>query len=183
MRGGRGDWIACSWLLRELCGPSTRGEQAPPLQGQVRRLIDRIANNHRLSRQSENEDFRASAISVLDTPMSARNRSSRSRSSLYWRRRVIPFKIVSGIFQSQLRFGEGRKAATDVSAGPMALLQDMFHLRSGAKQRLARKLVGRLCVARSLSLSCYSFAYKQCWRRSPRLRAASGPRRRRRSRS
>lgn len=135
---------------------------------QVRRLIDRIANNHQLSRQSENEAFRASAIIVLDTPMSARNRSSRSRSSLYCRRRAIPFKIASGSFQNHLRFGEGRWAATNVSAGPRALLQDMFHLRGGAKQRLARKLVGRLYVARSLTISCTTFAHKRCWRRADR---------------
>jgi hypothetical protein len=28
------------------------------------------------------------------------------------------------------------------------LSQDMFHLHNGAKQRLARKLVGRLCLTR-----------------------------------
>ena len=145
-------------------------KQAPPVHEQVRRLIDRIANNHQLSRQSENEAFRASAIIVLDTPMSARNRSSRSRSSLYCRRRAIPFKIASGSFQNHLRFGEGRWAATNVSAGPRALLQDMFHLRSGAKQRLARKLVGRLYVARTSYLSCATFAYKRSRRSADRDR-------------
>jgi len=34
----------------------------------------------------------------------------------------------------------------------IVLPQDMFHLRNGAKQRLARKLIGRLSMARVISV-------------------------------
>jgi MFS family permease len=49
----------------------------------------------------------------------------------------------------------------DVPIEPVVLSQDMFHLRNGAKQRLARKLVGRLCLTRWLLLSCSSLPHKR----------------------
>jgi hypothetical protein len=40
------------------------------------------------------------------------------------------------------------------------LLQDMFHLHCGGKQRLARELVGRLSKARATTLSRAPSTYK-----------------------
>jgi hypothetical protein len=93
--------------------------------------------------------------------MSARSRSSSSRSSSYWRRRVMPSSSASVSFQNHPGFGEGTKAALDVQIEPVVLSQDMFHLHNGAKQRLARKLVGRLCLTRWRLLSCSSLPRKR----------------------
>ncbi|MCK1522315.1 MULTISPECIES: hypothetical protein [Bradyrhizobium] len=64
-------------------------------------------------------------------------------------------------FQNHPGLGEGTKAALDVPIEPVVLSQDMFHLHNGAKQRLARKLVGRLCLTRWLFLSCSSLPHKR----------------------
>src|SRR4051794_7663037 len=93
--------------------------------------------------------------------MSARSRSSSSRSSSYWRRRVMPSSSASASFQNHRGFGERTKAALDVQIEPVVLSQDMFHLHNGAKQRLARKLVGRLCLTRWRLLSCSSLPRKR----------------------
>src|SRR3954449_13483760 len=92
--------------------------------------------------------------------MSARSRSSSSRSSSYWRRRVMPSSSASVSFQNHPGLGEGTKAALDVPIEPVVLSQDMFHLHNGAKQRLARKLVGRLCLTRWRLVSCWSLPHK-----------------------
>lgn len=128
----------------------------------------RMMDAHRLSRQASKcrEDLRTSSTVVLDTPMSASKRSSNSRSSPYWRRRsshsAIPANCASGNCQNHLRTGKAVEAVWDVAAEPrVLLLQDMFHLRSGAKQRLARELIGRLWMTRKPSLSCPPFAHKR----------------------
>ncbi|MET4119468.1 hypothetical protein ABIB85_005849 [Bradyrhizobium sp. JR1.5] len=64
-------------------------------------------------------------------------------------------------FQNHPGFGEGTKAELDVPIEPVVLSQDMFHLHNGAKQRLARKLVGRLCLTRWPLLSCSSLPHKR----------------------
>lgn len=125
-------------------------------------------DTHRLSRQASKykEDRRTSSTVVLDTPMSASNRSSNSRSSRYSRRRsnpsAIPANCASGNCQNHLRSGKAGKAAWEVSVGPRTvLLQDMFHLRNGAKQRLARKLVGRLSMARTTRVPHVTLAHNR----------------------
>lgn len=127
----------------------------------------RIMDSHRLSRQASKykEDIRTFSTVVLDTPISASNRSSNSRSSLFWRRcskhSAIPANCASGNFQNHLRSGKADKAAWDVPVEPRAvLLQDMFRLRNGAKQRLARELVGRLSKARKATVSYSALAHK-----------------------
>jgi hypothetical protein len=74
--------------------------------------------------------------------MSASSRSSSSRSSLYRDRRsqpsAIPASHVIGIFQDHARSGKtGEVAPRVVVELQIVLPQDMFHLRNGAKQRLA----------------------------------------------
>src|ERR1700704_4226042 len=74
--------------------------------------------------------------------MSASNRSSSSRSCLYWHRRshpsAIPASHANGIFQDHLKAGKEGEAASRVLVELQVVLpQDMFHLRNGAKQRLA----------------------------------------------
>jgi hypothetical protein len=147
-------------------GPSPASVLSPPggvYAAEPMRTID----THRLSRQASKyrEDLRTSSTIVLDTPISASNRSSNSRSSLYWRRRsnhsAIPANCANGNFQNHPRSKKADKAVLDVSDEPrVLLLQDMFHLLNGAKQRLARELVGRLSKARATPLSYPSSAHK-----------------------
>jgi hypothetical protein len=98
---------------------------------------------HRLSRHAikYKVDLRTSSMAVLDTPMSASSRSSSSRSGLYGHRRshpsAIPDSHANGIFQDHLRSGNEGEAARVLVDLPTVLPQDMFHLRNGAKQRLA----------------------------------------------
>src|SRR5712671_3850487 len=99
---------------------------------------------HRLSRHAimYNGDLRTSSTAVLDRPMSASRWSSSSRSCLHWYRRshpcAIPASHASGIFQNHLRSGDKGEAASRVLVELQVVLpQDMFHLRNGAKQRLA----------------------------------------------
>jgi hypothetical protein len=98
------------------------------------------SNSYRLSRHAAryNGDLRTSSTVVLDKPMSASSRSSSSRSCLYWDRRshssAIPASHDNGLFQDHL---EPRKDADPASRVFVELPQGMFHLRIGAKQRLA----------------------------------------------
>ena len=99
---------------------------------------------HRLSRHAimYNGDLRTSSTAVLDRPMSASRWSSSSRSCLHWYRRshpcAIPASHASGIFQDHLRSGNEVGAASRLLVDLQVVLpQDMFHLRDGAKQRLA----------------------------------------------
>ena len=99
---------------------------------------------HRLSRHAirYKGDLRTSSTAVLDRPMSASSRSSSSRSCLYWYRRsppsAIPASHASGIFQDNLWSGnKGEAALRLLGELQIVLPQDMFHLRNGAKQRLA----------------------------------------------
>jgi hypothetical protein len=73
----------------------------------------------------------------------------------------MPSSSASVNFQNHRGFGDGPKAVLDVPIEPVVLSQDMFHLHNGAKQRLARKLVGRLCLTRWLLLSCSSLPHKR----------------------
>ena len=126
----------------------------------TRRTPKRRLDAHRLSRHANRykEDLRTSSTAVLDRPMSASSRSSSCRSSLYWLRRSHPraFRVShpSGLCQDHLRPGNDVEGASRLLVGlQMVLPQDMFHLRSGAKQRLARELIGRLSLARMLFIS------------------------------
>src|SRR5712664_682813 len=99
---------------------------------------------HRLSRHAimYKGDLRTSSISVLDRPMSASRWSSSSRSCLYWYRRSHPSAIrvshASGVVQDHLRSeNKGEAASRLLVELQIARPQDMFHLRNGAKQRLA----------------------------------------------
>jgi hypothetical protein len=99
---------------------------------------------HRLSRHAirYKEDLRTSSTAVLDRPMSASSRSSSWRSCLCWYCRshldAIPASHASGIFQDHLRSGNEVGAASRLLVDLQVVLpQDMFHLRDGAKQRLA----------------------------------------------
>ena len=99
---------------------------------------------HRLSRHAirYKGDRRTSSTAVLDRPMSASSRSSSWRSCLcsYCRAHLsaIPVSHASGIFQDHLWFGiEGGAASRLLVELQVVLPQDMFHLRNGAKQRLA----------------------------------------------
>jgi hypothetical protein len=123
--------------------------------------------NQRLSRHANRykEDLRTSSTAVLDRPMSASSRSSRCRSSLYWLRRfqpsAIPASQASALCQDHLRSGNDVEATLRLLAGMQDVLpQDMFHLRNGAKQRLARELIGRLsmpeCFLYQIQLWCSS---------------------------
>ncbi len=138
-----------------------RRADAPLSQGEVRRAWSREIEQSTSIAQSAKEDLRAWATIGLDRPTSASSRSSSSRSSSYSRRRVIASKSASGNLQNHPRFGEGSKVERDVSVETVVLSQDMFHVRNGAKQRLARKLVGRLYVARRQPLSCSSSVHKR----------------------
>jgi hypothetical protein len=108
-------------------------------------LWSRICKDcHRLSRHAirYKGDLRTSSAAVLDTPMSASRWSSSWRSCLHWYRRshpsAIPASHASGIFQDHLRSGnEGEAASRLLVELQVVLPQDMFHLRNGAKQRLA----------------------------------------------
>ena len=99
---------------------------------------------HRLSRHAirYKGDLRTSSTVVLDKPISASRWSSSSRSCLHWCRlshlSAIPASHVSGIFLSHFRSGNECEAALR-SLGELRIVlpQDMFHLRNGAKQRLA----------------------------------------------
>jgi hypothetical protein len=122
---------------------------------------------HRLSRHAVRYkgDLRTSSTAVLDKPISASRWSSSLRSSLHWCRRsklsAIPASHASGIFQGHLRSGNECEATSRVLVEMGVVLpQDMFHLRIGAKQRLARKLIGRLSMARVISVSHPPFALK-----------------------
>jgi len=99
---------------------------------------------HRLSRHAirYKGDLRTSSTSDLDRPMSASSRSSSWRSSLYSCRRshasAIPVSHTSGLCHDHLRSGNETEAASRLLVElPIMLPQDMFHLRNGAKQRLA----------------------------------------------
>jgi hypothetical protein len=99
---------------------------------------------HRLSRHAirYKGDLRTSSTAVLDRPMSASSRSSSWRSSLRWYRRSHPRAIrvshASGLCQDRLRAGNEAEAASRLLVELQIVLpQDMFHLRNGAKQRLA----------------------------------------------
>ena len=99
---------------------------------------------HRLSRHAimYNGDLRTSSTAVLDRPMSASSRSSSWRSCLcsYCRAHLsaIPASPASGIFQDHLWSGiEGGAASRLLVELQIVQPQDMFHLRNGAKQRLA----------------------------------------------
>jgi hypothetical protein len=99
---------------------------------------------HRLSRHAimYKGDLRTSSTAVLDRPMSASRWSSSSRSCLHWYRRshprAIPASHASGIFQDHLRSGSDGDAASRVLVELQIVLPHaMFHLRNGAKQRLA----------------------------------------------
>jgi len=99
---------------------------------------------HRLSRHAirYKGDLRASSTSVLDSPMSASRWSSSSRSCLYWYRRSHPSAIrvshASAVVQDHLRSeNKGEAASRLLVELQMVLPQGMFHLRNGAKQRLA----------------------------------------------
>ena len=99
---------------------------------------------HRLSRHAVRYkgDLRTSSTSDLDRPTSASSRSSSWRSSLYSRRRshasAIPVSHASGLCHDHLRSGNETEAAWRLLVElPIMLPQDMFHLRNGAKQRLA----------------------------------------------
>ena len=99
---------------------------------------------HRLSRHAirYKGDLRTSSTSDLDRPMSASSRSSSWRSSLYSCRRshasTTPASHATGLCQDHLRPGNETEAASRLLVElPIVLPQDMFHLRNGAKQRLA----------------------------------------------
>src|ERR1700694_3677481 len=97
---------------------------------------------HRLSRHAimYKGDLRTSSTAVLNRPMSASKWSSSSRSCLHWYRRshprAIPASHANGIFQDHLRSGSDGDATSRVEL-QIVLPHDMFHLRKGAKQRLA----------------------------------------------
>jgi hypothetical protein len=97
---------------------------------------------HRLSRHAimYKGDLRTSSTAVLDRPMSASKWSSSLRSCLHWYRRshprAIPACHANGIFQDHLRSGSDGDATSRVEL-QIVLPHDMFHLRKGAKQRLA----------------------------------------------
>jgi hypothetical protein len=97
-------------------------------------------DRHRLSRHAimYKCDLRTSSA-ALDTPMSASSRSSSSRSRcLRSHLSAIPASNVSEFFQLHLRSGKEDEAASRVLVELQVVLpQDMFHLRNGAKQRLA----------------------------------------------
>jgi hypothetical protein len=99
---------------------------------------------HRLSRHAimYKGDLRTSSTAVLDRPMSASRWSSSSRSCPHWYRRshprAIPASHANGIFQDHLRAGSDGDATSRVLVELQIVLpHDMFHLRKGAKQRLA----------------------------------------------
>ena len=72
--------------------------------------------------------------------MSASSRSSSWRSCLCWycRSHLNPASHASGIFLDHLRSGNEAGAASRLLVDLQVVLpQDMFHLRDGAKQRLA----------------------------------------------
>jgi hypothetical protein len=113
----------------------------PPAQfEQWGRFLAKRLSCYRLSRHAimYKEDLRTSSTPGLDRPMSASSRSSSSRSCLYWHRRThpsgIPASHASGAVQNQLRAGKEGEATSRVL---VELPQGMFHLRNGAKQRLA----------------------------------------------
>jgi rhodanese-related sulfurtransferase len=123
----------------------TRGEKgAESWSDGTKKYRPWIPDCHRLSRHASRykEDLRASLAAVLDKPMSASSRSSSSRSCLYWYRRshpsAIPASHASRIFQDHPRSGKEGEAASRVLVELQVVLpQGMFHLRNGAKQRLA----------------------------------------------
>jgi hypothetical protein len=105
---------------------------------------ERLHCGYRLSRHAirYKGDLRTSSTSDLDRPMSASRWSSSSRSCLHWYRRshpsAIPASHASGIFQDNLWSGnKGEAASRLLGELQIVLPQDMFHLRNGAKQRLA----------------------------------------------
>src|SRR5215218_11274448 len=98
--------------------------------------------------------------------MSESRWSSSSRSCLYWRRRsshhAMPPSHASGILKNHPRSGkEGEVTPRVLGELEVVLPQDMFLLLSGAKQRLARELVGRLSATRVISLSRRPLALKR----------------------
>ena len=115
----------------------------------------RTSNCYRLSRHAAryNGDRRTSSTVLLDMPMSVSSRSSSSRSCLYWRRRShsspIPTSHDNGLFQDHL---ETRKDGDLASRVLVELPQGMFHLRIGAKQRLAAE--AHRAVVKGPSNSC-----------------------------
>jgi hypothetical protein len=77
-------------------------------------------------------------------------------------RRAISANRASGIVQNQMKTGKEGKAASGLMIEvQVALAQDMFHLRNGAKQRLARELIGRLSMARAKVISRPLLAHKR----------------------
>jgi hypothetical protein len=102
----------------------------------------RTLDCHRLSRHASRYkgDLRTLSIAVLDKPISASSRSSSSRSCLRWdlrsQARAIPASPESRIFH-HLRSGNEGEVASKLLVELVMLPQDMFHLRKGAKQRLA----------------------------------------------
>ena len=120
-------------------GPNESGfSEEQPLLTYLNLLV------HRLSRHAirYKGDLRTSSTAVLDTPMSASSRSSSWRSCLCWycpsQLSAIPASHASGIFHDHLRSGTEDEAAWRVLVELQVVLpQDMFHLRNGAKQRLA----------------------------------------------
>jgi hypothetical protein len=121
----------------------TRGEKCAERWSDGTKKYRRwITDCHRLSRHASRYkgDLRASSAAILDTPMSASSRSSSSRSCLYWHRRshpsAIPANHADGIFQDHPGSGKEGEAASRMLM-ELVLPQGMFHLRNGAKQRLA----------------------------------------------
>jgi hypothetical protein len=128
---------------RRLCTAHTHSGHEPRHK-RKRLWYCKCKDCHRLSRHAirYKGDLRTSSA-VLDTPMSAsRWSSSFSRSCLRWYRRSQPSAIPAGhasrIFQDHPRSGKMGEAAPRVLVELQVVLpQDMFHLRNGAKQRLA----------------------------------------------
>jgi hypothetical protein len=116
--------------------PQSGNDEPPPKPSRLeeaRRIIEEYA--------AYKGDLRTSSTAVLDRPMSASRWSSSSRSCLRWYRRshpsAIPASHASRIFQDHLRSGSDRDASRVLVELQIVLPHAMFHLRNGAKQRLA----------------------------------------------
>jgi len=97
---------------------------------------------YRLSRHAirYKEDLRTSSKVVLDMPMSVRSRSSSSKSSFYWHRCSQACAIWASHANQichQPTSGKAEGASIVYVELDAVLPQVMFHLRIGAKQRLA----------------------------------------------
>jgi hypothetical protein len=137
--------LALSGPRRRPRGSSAYDRTRTSTSAQRKRLWSRECKDcHRLSRHASRYkgDPRTSSAG-LDTPMSAsRWSSSFSRSCPRWYRRsqpsVIPARLASVIFQGLLRLeNKGEAALRLLVEFKVVLPQDMFHIRNGAKQRLA----------------------------------------------